>query len=289
MTSINCPPGFSLGATLTSGQCFRWQSDGDGYTGTAFGRRVRLEQRAGEESKGSKGGEIIITGDDGDSDGDDSKSDGEDGKGDGDGGAALWREYLDLDTDYDAILAEILSIDPRLREGADDIIAKTGGVRILRQEPWEALCSFVISQNNNIGRIRLIIGRLCGKTRRFPSPEEVASLSEQELVEIGCGYRAAYILAAARAVVSGQINFDRLRSLPLDEARAELMSVRGIGPKVADCALLYGLHRLECFPRDVWIKRALSRGLVSEAVARSRYAGVAQQYIFEYIRSKHNV
>ena len=257
---LKSPDGFCLGVTLLSGQCFRWNEDGDGYTGIAFGRRVNLIQKSDK---------IIIIGDD---------------------DTAIWREYLDLDTDYDSIRREVISLDPRLEESTK----VCGGVRILRQDPWEALCSFVISQNNNIGRIRLIINRLCSihnsqfTIHNFPDPELVASLSEEALNTIGCGYRSPYILAVAKAAMSGQIDFDGLRTMSVDEARAKLTSVHGIGPKVADCALLYGLHRLECFPRDVWIRRALKDGLVSEEVARSRYAGVAQQYVFEYIRSMHN-
>lgn len=258
---ISCPEGFSLGGTLMSGQCFRWSADGGGFAGIANGRWVRMTQQLGY---------ILVEGD---------------SRGD------VWEDYLDLATDYDAIRAEVTALDPRLAQSA----AISGQVRILRQQPWEALCSFVISQNNNIGRIRLIVGRLCELCGRridggfdFPEPETVAALSEDSLTEIGCGYRAGYIVAAAQAVAQGNLSFDQLRSLPVDEARARLTAVRGIGPKVADCALLYGLHRLECFPRDVWIKRALAEGLVSEAVAHSRYAGVAQQFVFEYIRTQKN-
>lgn len=206
----------------------------------------------------------------------------------GDDDFALWRSYLDLDTDYDAIREEVTTLEPRLAEAA----SRCGGVHILRQEPWEALCSFIISQNNNIPRIRLIISRLCELCGEeipggyaFPSADMVAELSEQQLKDIGCGYRAGYLVSVSGVVADGSFSLDRLQKLPVDEAREALMSLHGIGPKVADCVMLFGLHRLEAMPRDVWIKRALENDLKGTKLGQSRYAGVAQQYIFEYIRN----
>ena len=253
-----CPRGFSLEKTLLSGQCFRWTLEGDTLCGIARGVPARL-RRNGDFVEFSGGDE------------------------------ALWRDYLDFDTDYDAIRREVIELDERLAESAESC----GSVRILRQDPFEALCSFIISQNNNIPRIRLIVSRLCelcgeraGDSYLFPTPQAIAALTTEQLTAIGCGYRADYLLGTARSVVSGELLLEPLYTMPLEEAREILLSVRGIGPKVADCVLLYGFHRLECFPRDVWIKRALAEGLVSEEVAHSRYAGVAQQFVFEYIRTK---
>ncbi len=257
---LECAESFDLVGTLISGQCFRWERTGEGCTGVAFGRFVTITQQNTR---------LTVSGDD-------------------DG--ALWRDYLDLDTDYDAIRREVTGLEPRLLDAA----ARCGGVHILRQQPWEALCSFIISQNNNIPRIRLIISRLCelcavpaqGGGWAFPDAAAVAGLTENQLKEIGCGYRAGYIAQVSRAVASGEFLLEPLYDAPVEEARAALMGLHGVGPKVADCMLLFGLHRLEAMPRDVWIKRALANDLKDTRLAESRYAGVAQQYIFEYIRTK---
>ena len=168
------------------------------------------------------------------------------------------------------------------------------GIRILNQEPWEALCSFIISQNNNIPRIKGIIDKLCTmfgdeidkNLFSFPTAEKVASLSVEELAPLKSGFRAKYILDAARRVANGDVDLPSLRSLPLDEARNELMKIYGVGNKVADCTLLFGLNRIDAFPKDVWIKRAMEKlfnGSLPECA--SKYAGIAQQYIFYYARS----
>lgn len=120
----------------------------------------------------------------------------------------------------------------------------------------------------------------------FPGPEAVAALREEDLREIGCGYRAGYLIGAAKKVASGEIDLEGLRGLPLGEAREKLRSMEGVGPKVADCALLYGLHRLDAFPMDVWMKRAMKRLFPGKTPACfGRYAGVAQQYLFHYSRN----
>jgi len=257
---LECQKSFSLEETLMSGQCFRWEREKKGCSGIAFGKKVCL-------SAGS--GYVIVEGDDDE---------------------ALWRSYLDLDTDYDAIRREITAQEPRLEAAAE----RLGGLHILRQEPWEALCSFIISQNNNIPRIRLIISRLCelcaveaqGGGYAFPSAERTAQLDEEQLKAIGCGYRAGYITAVSRAAANGEFKLELLREMPAQEARAALTSLHGVGPKVADCVMLYGLHRLDAMPRDVWIKRALEGEFSGTPLVNSPYAGVAQQYIFEYIRTK---
>ncbi len=265
--SIIHPAGFSLADTLLSGQCFRWTLLSDGtVTGVAGNRAVTLTQSDGS---------IVISGD--------SSPD----------AAEFWREYLDFDTDYEAIRRHSVHAEPRLEEA----VQRCGGVHILRQDPWEALCSFIISQNNNIPRIRTIIDRLCRKygsaiptpdgspAFAFPSAQVIAGAAEDDLRSLGLGYRCGYLPAAAKDVLSGAFDPDRLRQLPLTEARKELQSMHGIGPKVADCVLLFGLHRLDAFPRDVWIKRALEGEFRDTPLQNSPYAGVAQQYIFEYIRS----
>ncbi len=265
--TLPCPKGFSLSGTLISGQCFRWTLNEDGsISGVAGDRFATLSQHSDT---------VCVAGD--------SRCDAED----------FWFNYLDFDTDYAAILRHSVDAEPRLAVAAQ----RCGGVYILRQQPWEALCSFIISQNNNIPRIRGIIERICRKygariegsadgIYAFPAPEVIAQARAEDLKELGCGYRAEYLPAAAAEVLSGRFDPDALRKMPLCDAQKALQSMRGVGPKVADCILLFGLHRLDAFPRDVWIKRALADEFCGTPLQSSPYAGVAQQYIFEYIRSK---
>lgn len=201
----------------------------------------------------------------------------------------LWEEYFDLTTDYDAI-RRTLSLDPTLAHA----ITFAPGIRILRQDPWEALCCFIISQNNNIKRIKGIVQRLCSCLGEpipssdcfsFPSPQRLAAATLEELEPLRCGFRAKYLLDAARRVSSGQVQLDAIPQMPLEQARAHLMQIVGVGPKVADCALLYGFHRLECCPMDVWMKRVFAalypNGLPDCA---QDFIGIAQQYLFHYAR-----
>ena len=169
------------------------------------------------------------------------------------------------------------------------------GIRILRQEPWEALCSFIISQNNNIPRIKGIIERLCGLSGQpilcgaetvyaFPTAEQLAACTPEDLVPVRAGFRAKYLLDAARRVSTGQLDLNALYTASLEDARSALMTIHGVGPKVADCVLLYGLHHTCCFPMDVWMKRAvqLLPGISPESLGCT--AGIAQQYLFHYAR-----
>ncbi|MBE6752848.1 MAG: DNA-3-methyladenine glycosylase 2 family protein [Ruminococcaceae bacterium] len=268
--TLPCGESFDLIATLISGQCFRWTAVSDTppvCRGIAGDCSAIITQ---------KGSVLEITCDDIPD------------------ARQFWRRYLDLDTDYDAIRAEVIAMEPRLAPAA----ARCAGLHILNQQPWEALCSFIISQNNNIPRIRAIIERICALCagfppdsdiqHPFPSPHAVAALSEAQLREAGCGYRTPYIIETARQVAEGSFALDTLYTLPVGEARESLQSLHGVGPKVADCVLLFGLHRLECFPRDTWIKKALAGDFRDTPLENSRYAGVAQQYIFEYIRQAGN-
>ncbi|SDN59974.1 DNA-3-methyladenine glycosylase family protein [Acetanaerobacterium elongatum] len=200
----------------------------------------------------------------------------------------FWRGYFDLDRDYAAV-KRALCCDETLRLA----VAYAPGMRVLRQPPWEALCSFILSQNNNIKRIQGIVERLCetfgealpGGGYGFPTPQTLASLTVEDLAPLRAGFRAKYILDAAQKVASGEVNLNELYTLDIDDARRSLMRIKGVGIKVADCALLYGASRVEAFPLDVWMKRAMAslfpKGLPDCAVP---YAGLAQQYIFHYIR-----
>ena len=201
--------------------------------------------------------------------------------------SALWRDYFDLDTDYNAIKAEIVELCPALKSAAESI----SGIRILRQEPWEALCSFIISQNNNIPRIKGIITRLCecwGEKHdgyySFPSADTLSRLTVEELAPLRAGFRARYILDAAQKVADGEIVLEEMYGLPIADCRRELMKITGVGVKVAECTLLYGLHRLEAFPIDVWMKRALEKWYPNGLPDCVKgYEGTAQQYLFHYI------
>jgi len=252
---------FSLTDTLNCGQAFRWFNDGEYWCGVAHSRFLALKFENGVLK-------FYNT----------TKLEYE----------HIWREYFDLDRDYNIILKTIGNNDI-LREAANF----AGGIRVLRQEPWETLCSFIISQNNNIPRIKKIIGSLSetfGKDLgdgnfSFPSAETLARLSIEDLSPIRCGFRAKYILDAATKVASGDIDLNLLSSIPLDDARKELTRIYGVGDKVADCTLLFGLGHIEAFPKDVWIKRAMEKlfgGILpKEAIP---YAGIVQQYIFHYAR-----
>lgn len=201
----------------------------------------------------------------------------------------MWKEYFDLDLDYGKIKNDLSKMHPVLEEAS----MYAGGIRILNQEPFEALITFIISQNNNIGRIKGIVERLCenfgecidGKNYAFPTAEKLALLSPDDLAPIRAGFRHRYIIDAAQKVFSGEIDLEKLRTMDYSKAQNELRKITGVGVKVADCVLLYGLHRLESFPLDVWMKRALSvlfKGYKGDEFGL--YGGIAQQYIFHYSR-----
>jgi N-glycosylase/DNA lyase len=258
---------FDLVRIFECGQCFRWEADGTGaYTGVAMGRAARLR---------SSGGNIYISG---------TIDDFEN----------IWRGYFDLDRDY-AEIRRSLCVSGFMQKASDF----GAGIRILRQDRWEALCSFIISQCNNIPRIKKIISALCKLYGRkfefdgreyytFPSASTLAALNADDLAPIRCGYRAGYIIGAANAVASGDLDLDSLSGATPAEARSALKKLFGVGNKVADCAVLFGLNMLDAFPVDVWMKRALADYFDPgfDPGVFSPYAGVAQQYIFYYARER---
>ena len=261
-TEIKITDAFDLKNTFDCGQCFRWNENSDGsYSGIVKGKECHIY----------KDNETIII-----------ESCNEDDF------LNIWKDYLDLDNDYDKIRKEITELCPTLECAVNSI----DGIRILNQEPWETLCSFIISQNNNIPRIKGIVSRLCenfgekcGDGYTFPTAYVIAKLTIDDLAPLRSGFRARYILDAAQKVSCGQVNLEKMKTAPIDECRKELMQITGVGAKVAECTLLYGLHRLEAFPIDVWMKKALATlfsGIEVEQLGR--YAGIAQQYIFHYSR-----
>lgn len=199
----------------------------------------------------------------------------------------IWKDYFDLDRDYTAIINEI-SVNEVLKNASQ----YGSGIRVLNQPPWETLCSFIISQNNNIKRIKGIIARLCetygekiegGYT--FPSAETLSKLEIEDLAPLRAGFRSKYIIDASRKVASGEVNLSSLKDLSYEDAVNELLKIKGVGPKVADCALLFSCRHIEALPKDVWIKRALQQLFGGELPEIALpYAGIVQQYIFFYAR-----
>lgn len=204
----------------------------------------------------------------------------------------VWRPYFDLDRDYKEICST-LSSDSYLSLA----IGEYSGIRILKQNSWEALCSFIISQNNNIPRIAGIVSRLCegfgehlgGGDYSFPSSERIAALSLEDLAPLRAGFRGRYILDAAKKVSSGEVDLEQVEALPLEQARAELMKIVGVGAKVAECTLLYGMGRMDAFPVDVWVKRIMAE-LYPEGLplCTKGVEGIAQQYLFHWRRMKES-
>lgn len=267
--------GLSLAQTLCCGQCFRWEAlPGGLWRGVAAGRAVLLWESAD--------GQLLCLGQGGYVPEDEPD---------------FWRRYLALDVDYAALQRVFRAAHPRL--GA--CIDAAPGIRVLRQPFFETLETFLISQNNNIPRIRGIVARLCeafgtplgGGLYAFPAAERLAGCREADLACLRAGWRASYLLDAAQRTASGELCESELRAMDTARARALLMQTRGVGPKVADCTLLYGLGHWDAYPVDVWMRRAdraLFTGRVHDA---GRYlnrrtqncAGIAQQYIFAWARS----
>ena len=254
---------FDLAQTLDCGQSFRWKINGNNhFCGVAYGKYAEIY---------FDNDDLIIK------------------NATIDGFEKIWKEYFDLDTDYELIKTEVAKIHPILAEAS----AYAGGIRILKQEPFEALCSFIISQNNNIKRISGIIDRLCQNfgeqtadgNYKFVTAERLASLTAEDLAPLRAGFRARYLIDAAQKVVNGTVNLEACFTLDYESARKELMQIVGVGTKVADCTLLFGMHRIEAFPVDVWIKKAMATLFPTMTASDfGPYAGIAQQYIFHYSR-----
>jgi N-glycosylase/DNA lyase len=261
--------------TFECGQCFRWYREADSsYTGIVKGRAANISL---SEEK------LLIR-----------------GAGFGDF-TEVWFDYLDLGRDYSAI-KEKLSADANVKKA----IAFGGGIRLLRQDLWEALVSFIISTNNSIPRIMKIVAAISeaygdkilhdGRTfYTFPDAERLANTSLEQLMICRGGFRCRYIHAAARLVVEGSIDLNVLGGLGTSEAREMLKRFMGVGDKVADCTLLYSGLKYDVFPTDVWVKRVMEE-LYFERDASfkeiwkfssenfAELAGFAQQYLFYYAR-----
>ena len=259
VSGIEC---LDLDLTLDCGQAFRWENNEDGsYSGVAGGHYLKIRKENGDLIFENTDIEVFND---------------------------FWVNYFDLNRDYRAI-CEKLKEDDLLRSTIDEYY----GIRILNQEPWEALCSFVISQQNNIKRIKLIISRLCKAYGNdlgngyysFPSAERLSSLSVEDFEALGCGYRAKYLEKLSKDVASGKIDLQKIKTLSLDEARKELLNIYGVGIKVANCALLFGFGFLSAFPVDVWMKRVMEYYPNGLPECFSGVEGIAQQYLFHWARN----
>lgn len=260
---------FSLDQTFLCGQCFRWEKAPDGtFYGVVANHAVKMYYHDPKTIYVESSNPDLV----------------------------YWSHYLNFSNDYN-VIEEKLWNDEKLRP-----CIETGrGIRILRQDLWETIISFIISANNNIPRIKKIISALCenfgeeiqfdGKTFfGFPAPEVLAKLTIEDLAPIKAGFRDKYILDAAKRVVSGEINLDDLKKMNDKDAKATLMKIKGVGNKVADCILLFALGRYKTFPQDVWIKRILNDlyGIGEKDIpsfvenAFGNYGGIAQQYLYYY-------
>mgnify|MGYP002645755608 CR=1 FL=1 len=213
----------------------------------------------------------------------------------------IWYDYFDLGRDYGEIKKR-LSVDPIMKNA----ISYGDGIRILNQDLWETVISFIISASNNIPRIKGIIERFCTSFGReinymgqtyysFPDIDTVYKLSKEDLSVIRAGYRDKYIMDAAQKFQNGQINDGYIRSLTTPEAKKMLLTINGVGEKVCNCILLFGLQRVDSFPIDVWIKRIVEKLYFGEEqniptiaeFAKKHFGdigGFAQQYLFFYAR-----
>ena len=253
---------FDLPHTLDCGQAFRWVCDENNvWSGVAYNRFLKLEKLTD--------GTVVLY-----------NTTAEDFEN-------IWKDYFDFSRDYGEII-KILSENSVLKQACE----YSHGIRILNQEPFETLCSFIISQNNNIKRIKGIISRLCenfGEKKEgyytFPTAEKLASLTLEDLAVLRSGFRAKYLLDAAQKVANGEVELSKLKEMNLEDARNQLMKIKGVGPKVADCCLLFSHRHTDAFPKDVWIKRAMEVLFGGELPECAKeYAGIAQQYIFFYAR-----
>lgn len=204
----------------------------------------------------------------------------------------FWKDYFDLDNDYGAYMEKANPNDVYLNRA----IAFGSGMRILQQDLWETVVSFLISQQNNIVRIRRCIANICEKYGEkketkdhtmyyaFPRPEALCGLPEDALKECNLGYRSKYVVRAARSVVNGEFDLEAVRAMSYKKAKEELLKLFGVGEKVAECICLFGLHHLQAFPMDTHIKQAMEahykRGFPNRRYRG--FQGVMQQYIFYY-------
>ena len=273
---------FELKDIFDCGQCFRWNEQEDGsYTGVFKGNVLNIKK---EKDKVIFNG--ICNGDI----------------------KEIVENYFDLNRDYGKIKEHLSKIDDNMKRS----IEYGKGIRILNQDLWETIISFIISSNNNIPRIKGIIERLSKnygkeidyngeKYYAFPTAEELKDVSVQKYRELGLGFRDIRLYETTKMILNGEVDLDELRNNPNTmEVRDKLLSLSGVGPKVADCILLFSdLKRFEVFPIDVWVRRVMNDLYIKnedetkvnkkqiEKIAKEKFgnlAGLAQQYLFYWRR-----
>ena len=269
---------YDLAATLLSGQAFRWQLRGNAWVGVIGRNWVSLEAANGVLA--ARAATPV----------------------------ADWNwltNYLQIHLDLDDVLASFPNDEPMRRA-----VGACRGLRLLRQDPWECLASFILSSTKQIVQIRQIITLLCERhgdplpalddiapVHAFPSPTQLARLGESELRSCKMGFRAPYLSETARIVTAGELDLARIQQMPVTEAREELMKLPGVGRKIADCVLLFAYGFPTAFPVDVWVMRALRELYFRRRPTRARLerfietyfgcnAGYAQQYLFHYMRTR---
>ena len=273
---------FELADIFDCGQCFRWNKQNDGsYTGVFKNNVLNVQkQRETVIFKGICNGDIEKT----------------------------VRDYFDLDRDYEDIKKQLSKIDENVKTSVE----YGKGIRILNQDLWETIISFIISANNNIPRIKGIIERLSkaygkeidcngNKYYTFPTAEELKDVSVEDFRKLGTGFRDIRLYETTHMILDGKVNLEQLQNNPNTiEVREQLLSLSGVGPKVADCILLFStLKRFEVFPIDVWVRRVMNELYIKnpdenkvnkkeiEKLAKEKFgnlAGIAQQYLFYWKR-----
>lgn len=250
---------FDLDEVLDNGQAFRWTRTESGYDKTYTGHMMNKPLTISQN-----GDRIILH--------NTSRDEFLD----------VWYHYFDLETDYRELIR---------RFSEDEVLSKAcafaPGIRILNQDFEETLLSFILSQNNNIPRIKGIIGRLCEMNGgRFPTHEDLEFADEQTFAPLRAGFRARYLADCVHKLNSGEISRDISDALPDDEAMKKLCTITGVGVKVASCVLLFACHRFSICPVDVWIKRVNERYYPNGFPECTKgFEGLAQQYLFYAIRN----
>lgn len=265
---------FNLQQIADSGQCFRWKK----------------EDEAGKKYRVIAGRKVLHIEDLGDCNYEFSCSE-KDYEG-------YWSHYMDFKLNYSDIRGRVSSEEDAFLFEAT---VYGNGIRILNQDPFEVLITFIISQRKSIPAIKTAVENLCTiagdvicvedgeELHAFPTPEQLSKLSKEELTSCGLGYRTEYVYQAADLIASGTIDLDSWKELSDEDLWNEIEKLYGVGPKVAQCAMLFGFHRLNSFPRDVWINRVLEDKYNNNFPfdLYAPYNGVMQQYLFFYYRQKN--
>ena len=268
---------FDLHTTCRCGQAFRWVRAGDAgqlEEGVVRGRLLRLEQRSTE---------LVVH----------PPADDE--------AVAIVADYFRLRQSHAAIEARIARVDPVMGSAVDS----ARGLRLVAQEPWECLVSYIVSANNSVAQISRVVENLSRAWGRpvngslrysFPAPSDLGCASETDVLACKAGFRSRSICEAAAKVARGQLDLDAVAAMDYHAAKQELMLLRGVGEKVADCVLLFSMGKFEAFPVDVWIERAVRRLFFGgervphreirqwAAANFGELAGYAQEYLFAYAR-----